>query len=80
MGVRRINYTLCDGCGICVDDCPMDVFCMDSLGSKAIIKYLRDCQNCFLCESNCPQDAIYVGAYRERRIPSPAWLTLVPQD
>ena len=77
MGIRKIDYELCNGCGICVEDCSMDVLRMNQEGSKALIKYLRDCQNCFLCERNCPTGAIYVGAFRERRIPSPTWLTMV---
>ena len=71
MGIRYIDNELCDGCEICVDECPTDVLRMNEETNKAVIQYLRDCQNCFLCERNCPQKAIYVGVYRERRIPSP---------
>jgi NAD-dependent dihydropyrimidine dehydrogenase PreA subunit len=72
MGVRRIEWELCDGCEICVDYCPMDVLRMDERTNKAYIKYLRDCQGCFLCERECPQEAIYCVPIRERRIPL-AW-------
>lgn len=71
MGVRKIDLTLCTGCGICVDECPMDVFRMDDGSSKAFIKYLRDCQSCFICERECPEDAIYCLPTFERRIPDP---------
>ncbi len=71
MGIRRIDYQLCDGCGTCVKECPMDVLRMDESLKKPFIKYLRDCQNCFLCERNCTNKAIYVTPYRERRVPSP---------
>ena len=71
MGVRKIDYKLCNGCGICVDNCPMDVLRMDEETEKPVITYLRDCQSCFLCEMDCPEGAIYVTPVRERRIPLP---------
>ncbi|MFC2067794.1 ferredoxin family protein [Chloroflexota bacterium] len=71
MGIRKIDYQLCNGCGICIDNCPMDVIRMDEKVKKPLIKYLRDCQSCFLCEMDCPLGAIYVTADIERRIPLP---------
>lgn len=71
MGIRKIDYQLCNGCEICVDECPMDVLRMDKETKKPFIKYLRDCQSCFLCEVDCPVEAIYVTPVRERRIPLP---------
>ena len=71
MGIRRIDYNLCNGCEICVEECPMDVLRMDEKIKKPFIKYLRDCQSCFLCEIDCPVEAIYVTPDRERRIPLP---------
>lgn len=72
MGVRRVDISLCNGCGICVNVCPMDVLRMDQASNKAFIKYLRDCQSCFLCERECPEDAIRCVAIHERRVAT-AW-------
>ena len=72
MGIRRIDEMRCNGCGVCVEDCPLDVFRMDSERGVAFIKYLDDCQSCFLCERECPAGAIYVTPSRERRTPL-AW-------
>ncbi len=71
MGIRKIDYTLCTGCGTCVDNCPMDVLRMDKDIKKPFVKYLPDCMSCFLCERDCPETAIYVTPVRERRIPLP---------
>lgn len=71
MGIRKIDYQLCTGCGTCIDHCPMDVIRMDDENKKPFIKYLRDCQTCFLCAKDCPEKAIKVTYHRERRIPLP---------
>ena len=72
MGIRKIDYSLCIGCGRCVDHCPMDVLRMDEETGKPYIAYGRDCQSCFLCEHDCPvKGAVSVTPVRERRIPLP---------
>lgn len=71
MGIRKIDYSRCNGCGTCVDLCPMDVLRLDPSTKKAVIKYLRDCMSCFACEEDCPKDAIFVTPDREKRIPLP---------
>lgn len=60
MAVTNVIADRCDGCGICVDICPDDVFRMKD--GKAIIAYPDDCDTCFLCETDCPRGAIVVSA------------------
>ena len=55
-----INADLCNGCGICLNSCPVDVFRIDATSNKAVAIYARDCQVCFLCEDDCPQKAIKI--------------------
>ena len=63
MAIERIDPDLCNGCGICVETCQMDVIRMDEKKKKAVIKYPEDCETglCAICEIDCPQHAIYVS-------------------
>jgi len=67
MGIQRVDWGKCNGCGLCELICPMDVIRLDRESKKAVIQYLRDCQSCFLCELECPKEAIRVTPFRERR-------------
>ena len=74
MAIERIDADLCNGCGICVETCQMDVIRMDEEEKKAVIKYPEDCETrtCVVCEIECPQHAIYVVP-TTRAIPLTAW-------
>jgi len=61
MSIERIDVDLCNGCGLCVESCPMDVIRMDEKGEKAVIRYPADCMLCLYCERVCAQNAIYVS-------------------
>ena len=58
----EIDSDLCNGCGICVYSCPMDVLRMNEEDKKAIVKYPEDCMMCELCALDCPRHAIVVKA------------------
>lgn len=58
MGVRAINLELCNGCAICVEDCPTEIFKVDLNNKKAYIAYPEDCGECKLCPGLCPSGAI----------------------
>ena len=68
MAIEKIDENLCNGCGICVDTCPMDVIRLDKIKEKAYIKYPGDCTVCYFCEMDCPVGAIYVSPMASRKV------------
>ena len=58
--IQEINEAKCNGCGECLDLCPMDVIRLDTDTKKAYISYPEDCITCYICELNCSSEAIYV--------------------
>jgi NAD-dependent dihydropyrimidine dehydrogenase PreA subunit len=58
--ITELDKTKCNGCGVCIDICPMDVIRPDNDTQKASICYPEDCTNCYLCEMNCAAGAIFV--------------------
>ena len=64
MTIERVDTDLCNGCGVCVNVCSVDVIRMDSENSKAVIAYPEDCMCCAFCELECPRGAIFVSPVR----------------
>ena len=50
-----INEDLCVGCGVCVDDCPVDAISMED--ERARIN-MNECIHCGICHSVCPEEAV----------------------
>ncbi|WFO75024.1 P-loop NTPase [Desulfurococcaceae archaeon MEX13E-LK6-19] len=58
-----INYSVCDGCGICVNYCPEHALVL--LPGKKLVFYETLCGGCSVCKLVCPQNAIDEGERRE---------------
>ena len=71
MPIEGIDPDLCNGCGICVDSCPMDVIRINEENDKAIVKYRSDCMACNFCELDCPAKAITISLERVRPLTLP---------
>jgi NAD-dependent dihydropyrimidine dehydrogenase PreA subunit len=55
-----IDTNKCNGDGICVDTCPVNVYELDAKSGKAKVINLEDCIECLACEENCPEGAIKI--------------------
>lgn len=54
-----IDQEKCNGCGICDDNCPVDIIIIDDEG-KAICPYPEECWHCAVCRMDCPEDAVQI--------------------
>jgi len=61
----KVDWTKCNGDGICVDVCPVDVFELQDIAEhpdtqKSITVREDDCILCMACVTSCPTEAIIV--------------------
>ena len=54
----KIDLDKCNGCGTCVDVCPVEVFEISE--GKSVVVNLDECLVCMACETQCPNSAIEV--------------------
>ncbi|MBN1227257.1 MAG: 4Fe-4S binding protein, partial [Deltaproteobacteria bacterium] len=54
----KIDYQYCNGCGVCYDNCPMDIFCWDEKKQVPVVAYADECSCCCYCEIMCSEVAI----------------------
>ena len=50
-----IKQELCTGCGVCVDECPVDAMSVDG-GTASIDE--KECIRCGRCHDVCPEEAV----------------------
>lgn len=65
MAKIKIDWTKCNSCGTCVDNCPVMVFELQDLpdypdSKKAVAVRPNDCILCMVCVTSCPNGAIIV--------------------
>jgi len=50
-----VDVELCTGCGVCVEECPVDTIVMNDDFAEI---YMDDCIRCGICHAICPTEAI----------------------
>jgi Pyruvate/2-oxoacid:ferredoxin oxidoreductase delta subunit len=58
-----IDESTCTGCGICVDDCPMDAIMVNE--SNLADVNITSCIGCGICTQVCPMDAVHLRVVRQ---------------
>ncbi len=56
----RINYDLCNSCGICIFECGQDVYSYAIDKDRVAALNAKECYECFQCQVKCPRKAITV--------------------
>jgi NAD-dependent dihydropyrimidine dehydrogenase PreA subunit len=61
----NVDWTKCNGCGTCIDNCPVSVFELQDLSDysdtkKSVPVRADDCILCMTCMTLCPTGAIIV--------------------
>jgi ferredoxin len=51
----KVDPEVCTGCGICIDQCPMEAIVLEDGVAKIIDE---NCSNCRACVDECPIEAI----------------------
>ena len=50
----------CNGCGVCVDVCPMLIPLVDREREKVVLRKPETCVNCRACVNQCPEKALFL--------------------
>lgn len=57
----KIDYRKCDGCGVCIFECGMNLFAYDVDRDRVVLRDKQECVECFICEYRCPEGAIVLS-------------------
>jgi NAD-dependent dihydropyrimidine dehydrogenase PreA subunit len=62
----RVDENACNGCGLCVKDCPMKVY--ELKNGLSVPVRAPNCMGCLSCHEICPAQALeHKGVYPSKR-------------
>lgn len=64
--VISIDEELCNGCGICIDQCPYDALKLTSRNVAEVNEVL--CNGCGICAVSCPKDALQIKNFTAKQM------------
>ena len=62
MSVFRYDLDKCNGCRMCLNVCPMDVFRYNYENKKSVIAYPENCILCGQCYFYCPAGSLALSS------------------
>ena len=65
--VSRINVSLCQACGTCIEMCPYNAIDMDEAKGAAVVNPAL-CKGCGICASSCRCGAPDIGGFTNAEI------------
>ncbi len=65
--VSSIDEELCNGCNICIINCPYNAIELDEETNKAKVTEIL-CKGCGVCVATCPQQAVSIGFFDDEQI------------
>ncbi len=51
-----VNQEMCNGCGICIDECPVEAITLNEMNKAQIDE--ESCIRCAKCHDVCPEEAV----------------------
>ncbi len=58
----KLDEDKCNGCALCLEVCPQEVFALSKDERKVELKDRDACMECGACARNCPRSALQVRA------------------
>ena len=74
--IRETDVDGCDGCGLCVEACPIDAVKVTEDTARVDLEW---CIGCGVCASSCPNDAIKMVRREDISDPQPGFFELSRQ-
>jgi len=63
MYIVSVNQDICEGCGDCIDSCPVEILSLNDTGKAYVSGDEAECMGCESCVAVCESGAITITEY-----------------